>query len=33
MPAWDPTYDYIPAPTEERLAVLPPGSSLIPGEG
>jgi hypothetical protein len=32
-PAWDPTYDFIPPEAEDRLAVLPPGTSLIPGEG
>jgi hypothetical protein len=31
-PAWDPTYDYIPPETEDRLAIIPPGTSLIPGE-
>ena len=33
MPAYDPTYEFIPDQGDDRLAVLPPGSSLIPGEG
>lgn len=30
LPAWDPTYDFIPDPEPDRIALIRPGESLLP---